>query len=170
MTKHRATTEEEPGRILAAMADLNAQAAAVSARLPPMSLLSLSCSAKWPNSLFACARLLSSRHQCRHRLLPGCCEWPTLYDVLVSVNLLFGGWCKRRRFPLRGDSARGPSRGLRMILPTGYSIDRCRDEQPTSTLQDAASHLLRNAEVHRLRCRTDASAEPHCAAGFGRAM
>ena len=33
MTKHRATTEEEPGNILAAMADLNAQAAAVSARL-----------------------------------------------------------------------------------------------------------------------------------------
>ena len=33
MTKHRATTEEEPGKILAAMADLNAQAAAVSARL-----------------------------------------------------------------------------------------------------------------------------------------
>jgi hypothetical protein len=33
MTKHRATTEEEPGHILAAMADLNAQAAAVSARL-----------------------------------------------------------------------------------------------------------------------------------------
>jgi prophage regulatory protein len=33
MTKHRATTEEEPGQLLAAMADLNAQAAAVSARL-----------------------------------------------------------------------------------------------------------------------------------------
>jgi prophage regulatory protein len=33
MPKHRATTEEEPGRILAAMADLNAQAAVISARL-----------------------------------------------------------------------------------------------------------------------------------------
>jgi prophage regulatory protein len=33
MPKHRAITEEEPGRILAAMADLNAQAADVSARL-----------------------------------------------------------------------------------------------------------------------------------------
>jgi acyl-CoA synthetase (AMP-forming)/AMP-acid ligase II len=33
MPKHRAITEEEPGRILAAMADLNAQAADVSTRL-----------------------------------------------------------------------------------------------------------------------------------------
>src|SRR4029453_8063400 len=33
MTKHRPTADEEPGNILAAMADLNAQAAAVSARL-----------------------------------------------------------------------------------------------------------------------------------------
>jgi hypothetical protein len=33
MPKHRAITEEEPGRLLAAMADLNAQAADVSARL-----------------------------------------------------------------------------------------------------------------------------------------
>jgi prophage regulatory protein len=33
MPKHRAITEEEPGRILAAMADLNAQAADVSTKL-----------------------------------------------------------------------------------------------------------------------------------------
>ena len=33
MTKHRATTNEEPANTLAAMADLNVQAAEVSARL-----------------------------------------------------------------------------------------------------------------------------------------
>ena len=46
------------------------------------------------------------------------------WDVLVLVDLPSGAWCKRRPFPLRGDSALGPSRGSRWISPTGCSTDR----------------------------------------------
>jgi hypothetical protein len=54
MPKHRAIAEEEPGRILAAMADLNAHKQPTSPLgCTPTSLHSLCCTGKWSNSLFA---------------------------------------------------------------------------------------------------------------------
>jgi predicted DNA-binding transcriptional regulator AlpA len=134
MTKHRATTNEEPANTLAAMADLNVQAAEVSARLhadgAALALLHRQM-----------AELVVRLCTTSQRQMPAAPSTPARMLRIADVVRRVGPgrstvWrmVQEKTFPSPRDSARGLSRGLRARSPTGCSTDRRCDDLSVATI------------------------------------
>ena len=124
MPKHRAITEEEPGRILAAMVELNAQAADVSARLHA-DVAALALLHRQMAELVVRFCTTSQRQTETPRSTPA--RMLRIADVMQRVGLgrsTVWRMVQERRFLLRADSAGRPSRGSRPISRPGCSPDR----------------------------------------------
>lgn len=148
MTKHRATTEEEPGQILAAMADLNAQAAAVSARLHA----DVAALALLQRQMAELVVRLCTTPQHLAQVPPSTpARMLRIADVVARVGLgrsTVWRMVQGKTFPLRGDSALGPSRGSRWISPTGCSTDRRCEHLPLAQESLPSAQLLLPDPTH----------------------